>query len=108
MTAQPTLTVTDTAFHVEAYEKIEYSLRYADGAFAIGSPEIAYCYRPFGRCLMVVDETVYGLYGEQIDGQVAEQIGGGDDRPAAHQIIGTGGDRLGRRRDTFLLAGIAA
>jgi demethyl-4-deoxygadusol synthase len=64
--AQSSFTATDTAFHVEAYEKIEYSLRYADGAFAIGNPGIAEGYRPLGRCLMVVDETVYGLYGEQM------------------------------------------
>lgn len=68
MTGRPqsSLTATGTSFHVEAYEKIEYCLRYADGAFAIANPELAYCYRPFGRCLMVIDETVYGLYGEQI------------------------------------------
>src|ERR1700759_264266 len=60
--------VTGTEFHVEAYEKIEYSLRYADGAFAIGNTGIADSYRPFGRCLMVVDETVYDLYGEQMRG----------------------------------------
>jgi 3-dehydroquinate synthetase len=66
--AQPSLTVTGTEFHVEAYEKIEYSLRYADGAFAIGNTGIADSYRPFGRCLMVVDETVYDLYGEQMRG----------------------------------------
>lgn len=64
--AQSSFTSTDTAFHVEAYEKIEYSLRYADGAFAIGNPQIADSYRPFGRCLMVVDESVYGLYGTQM------------------------------------------
>lgn len=64
--AQPTLTATETAFHVEAYEKIDYSLRYVDGAFAIENAEIAYSYRRYGRCLMVVDETVYGLYGEQM------------------------------------------
>ncbi len=63
---QSSFTATETAFHVEAYEKIEYALRYADGAFALGSPELADCYRPFGRCLMVVDETVYGLYGKQM------------------------------------------
>ncbi|MBV9921425.1 MAG: sedoheptulose 7-phosphate cyclase [Pseudonocardia sp.] len=62
----PTFTATDTAFHVEAYEKIDYSLLYVDGAFAIGNPEIADSYRPFGRCLMVVDEAVYGLHGEQV------------------------------------------
>ncbi len=66
--AQPSLTATGTEFRVEAYEKIEYSLRYADGAFAIGNTEIADSYRPFGRCLMVVDETVYGLYAEQMHG----------------------------------------
>jgi 3-dehydroquinate synthase len=66
--AEPTLTATGTAFHIEAYEKIDYSLRYVDGAFATGNPEIADCYRPYGRCLMVVDENVYALYGEQLHG----------------------------------------
>jgi demethyl-4-deoxygadusol synthase len=64
--AQASFTATDTAFHVKAYEKIEYSLRYTGGAFAIGDPQIADSYRPFGRCLMVVDESVYGLYGAQM------------------------------------------
>jgi len=63
---QPSLTATDTAFHVEAYEKIEYSLRYVDGAFAAGNPAVASSYQRFGRCLMVVDSTVYDLYGEQM------------------------------------------
>jgi demethyl-4-deoxygadusol synthase len=62
----PVLTATDTAFHIEAYEKIDYSLRYVDGAFATGNSEIADAYRPYGRCLMVVDENVYSLYGEQL------------------------------------------
>jgi demethyl-4-deoxygadusol synthase len=66
--AHASFTATDKAFHVEAYEKIEYSLRYSDGAFAIGNTEIADSYRPFGRCLMVVDETVYGLYGVAMRG----------------------------------------
>jgi demethyl-4-deoxygadusol synthase len=64
--AQPTFTATDTAFHVEAYEKVDYALRYVDGAFAVGNSEIADGYRPFGRCLMVADETVYGLHGAQM------------------------------------------
>ena len=61
-----TLTVTDTAFHIEAYEKIDYSLLYVDGAFAIENSELADSYRSFGRCLMVVDDTVYSLYGAQM------------------------------------------
>lgn len=62
----PTFTATESAFHVEAFEKIDYSLLYVDGAFAIQNPEIADAYRPYGRCLMIVDETVHGLYGEQM------------------------------------------
>ncbi len=64
--SQATYTATETAFHVAAYEKIDYSLLLVDGVFAIDSTELADSYRPFGRCLMVVDETVYALYGEQI------------------------------------------
>jgi demethyl-4-deoxygadusol synthase len=63
---QATFTSTDRAFHVEGYEKIEFSLLYVNGAFKLENPEIADSYRQFGRCLMVVDKTVYGLYGEQI------------------------------------------
>ncbi len=64
--AGPALTATSTAFHVQAYEKIDYSLLYVDGAFAPQNTQIADSYRPFGRCLMIVDETVYRLYGEQM------------------------------------------
>jgi 3-dehydroquinate synthetase len=63
---EPTLTATDTAFHVEAYEKIDYSLRYVDGVFSPENTELAEIYRPYGRCLMVVDRTVHELYGEQM------------------------------------------
>ncbi len=68
MTVTPRATVraTETAFHVEAYEKIDYSLLYVEGAFAVENAEIAESYHQFGRCLMVVDETVYGVYGEQM------------------------------------------
>jgi 3-dehydroquinate synthetase len=63
----PVLTASERAFHVEAYEKIDYSLVYVDGVFEVQNPQIAHAYRPFGRCLMVVDETVLALYGSQID-----------------------------------------
>jgi 3-dehydroquinate synthetase len=63
-----TYTATDTSFLVEGYEKIDFSLVIVDGAFAPANPEIADCYRELGRCLMVVDEKVLRLYGEQIQG----------------------------------------
>jgi 3-dehydroquinate synthetase len=59
-------TATEFEFHVEAYEKIDYSLIYVDGVFAIENTELADSYRPYGRCLMVVDETVLDFYGDQI------------------------------------------
>jgi demethyl-4-deoxygadusol synthase len=66
VSARATLNATDTAFAVEAYEKIDYSLVFVDGAFAVENAELADSYRPWGRCLMVVDETVHVLYGEQM------------------------------------------
>ncbi len=63
---QASFTSTDNAFHVEGYEKIDFSLLYVEGAFRVANPEIADSYLSFGRCLMVVDQAVYGLYSEQI------------------------------------------
>jgi demethyl-4-deoxygadusol synthase len=63
---QASFAFTDRAFHVEGYEKIDFSLIYADGAFSLDQPEIADTYRQWGRCLMVVDATVYSLYGQPI------------------------------------------
>ncbi|MFC5137959.1 sedoheptulose 7-phosphate cyclase [Actinomycetospora rhizophila] len=64
MTIEPTLTTTDTTFHVEGYQKIDYSLVITDGVFAPGSTGLADAYRPYGRCLAVVDATVADLYGD--------------------------------------------
>jgi demethyl-4-deoxygadusol synthase len=63
---QATFTSTSKAFHVEGYEKIDFSLLYVEGAFRVSNPEIADNYLKFGRCLMVIDQVVYGLYDKQI------------------------------------------
>lgn len=60
------LEVTDTAFHVAGYEKIEYSLVYVNGVFHPQNSEIADTYKKFGRCLAVVDANVNRLYGQKI------------------------------------------
>ena len=62
---------TETAFHVEGYEKIEFSLVYVDSVFDINNPDIATEYQTLGRCLMVIDENVYELYKEQIENYFA-------------------------------------
>ena len=58
---------TETAFHVEGYEKIDFSLVFVNGAFDIKNPELAQRYNNFGRCLAVVDRNVNRLYGSQIE-----------------------------------------
>jgi demethyl-4-deoxygadusol synthase len=63
---QARVTMSPRAFHVEGYERIAYDLIYVDGVFSVDSTELADAYRPYGRALMVVDETVYRLYGDQI------------------------------------------
>jgi demethyl-4-deoxygadusol synthase len=60
------VTLCPNGFHVEGYERIEYDLLYVDGIFSPDSPELADSYRPYGRALMVVDETVYQLYGDDM------------------------------------------
>ncbi|SIS20054.1 sedoheptulose 7-phosphate cyclase [Williamsia sterculiae] len=64
---QAAVTADSRSFHVEGYEKIEYDLVYVDGVFDIDNAELADRYRPYGRCLMVADETVERLYGAQIE-----------------------------------------
>ena len=58
---------TETAFYVEGYEKIDFSLVFVNGAFDISNPELAQSYNNFGRCLAVVDRNVNRLYGSQIE-----------------------------------------
>jgi demethyl-4-deoxygadusol synthase len=60
-----TFIATDNAFQ-KGYEKVDPSSIYVDGVFKISNSEIGDSYRQFGRCLMVVDETVNSLHGLQI------------------------------------------
>lgn len=66
-TVQAKFTATETTFHVEGYEKIEFSFALVNGAFDLKNTQLAESYRPFGRCLAVVDHNVYRLYGSQIE-----------------------------------------
>jgi 3-dehydroquinate synthase len=63
---QARVTVSDKTFHVKGYERIEYDLTYVDGVFAIGNADLVDNYRSYGRALMVVDDTVYEIYGDAI------------------------------------------
>lgn len=65
-TIQANFVATESAFHVEGYEKIEFSLVYVEGAFDLKNTELAESYRKFGRCLAVIDAQVDRLYGRQL------------------------------------------
>ncbi len=65
-TVQARFEATETAFHVEGYEKIEFSLAFVNGAFDVKNRELADSYKVFERCLAVVDSNVHRLYGDQI------------------------------------------
>jgi demethyl-4-deoxygadusol synthase len=62
-----TFRATETAFHVQVLEPITFDLLYVEGAFAPENPQVADSFRSLGRCLMVVDEIVYDLYGAQME-----------------------------------------
>ncbi len=68
LTDEPTarLTATKSSFHVEAWEKIDYSLVCVNGVFEPANTELADSYRGYGRCLAIIDANVDRLYGERI------------------------------------------
>lgn len=70
-TMQARVVAGDRRFSVEGYERIEYDLVYVDGVFDVDNTELADAYRPYGRTLMVVDESVLALYGDKIDAYFA-------------------------------------
>ncbi|KAI0025790.1 Dehydroquinate synthase-like protein [Xylariomycetidae sp. FL0641] len=62
-------TVHETAggFHVEGYEKIEYDFTFVDGVFDVANPNLANCYKKWGRVLAVTDRNVYAIYGQVME-----------------------------------------
>ena len=62
-------TVRETAkgFHVEGYEKLSYDFEFLDGVFDTKNPQLANCYKVWGRVLAVMDANVYNVYGDQIE-----------------------------------------
>ena len=64
---QAKFAATETEFHVEGYEKIDFSLAFVNGLFDVKNIELADSYQGFGRCLAVVDHNVNRIYGLQIE-----------------------------------------
>lgn len=62
-----TVTSVDNGFHVEGYEKITYDFRFVDNVFDPKNKDLADCYRPWGRCLTIIDQNVHKLYGQALE-----------------------------------------
>ena len=62
-----TVIETKNGFHVDGYEKISYDFTFLDGVFNPENPQLAECYKRWGRVLAVTDLNVYNVYGEQIE-----------------------------------------
>ena len=57
---------TETAFHVESHQKIEFSLELVNQVFDLANPQLAESYTQAARCLAVIDYNVNRLYGAQM------------------------------------------
>lgn len=58
---------TKNGFHVDGYEKISYDFTLLDGVFNPENPQLADCYKHWGRVLAVTDLNVYNVYGDRIE-----------------------------------------
>lgn len=61
-----TVAETKAGFHVEGYEKIEYDFTFLDGVFNKNNPQLAECYKRWGRALAVMDKNIFDVYGEEM------------------------------------------
>lgn len=57
---------TSKGFEVCGYEKIEYDFEFLDGVFLVSNSQLAENYKPWSRCLAIMDLNIYNLYGKQI------------------------------------------
>lgn len=62
-------TVSETArgFKVQGVEVINYDFTFIDGVFDVQNPELAECYKRWGRVLAVTDANIYKVYGGQME-----------------------------------------
>ena len=58
---------TKNGFHVDGYEKISYDFTFLDGVFDAKNPQLAACYKQWGRVLAVTDMNVFDVYGDKME-----------------------------------------
>ena len=63
---QASVAETKSGFHVEGYEKIEYDFTFVDDVFSVSNAQLAKTYERWQRCLAVMDQNIYDVYGEKM------------------------------------------
>ena len=63
---QASVTETQQGFRVQGVEKIDYDFEFLDNVFSVGNEQLAKCYAGWQRCLAVMDQNIYDVYGEQM------------------------------------------
>lgn len=61
------VTETSNGFKVQGVEVINYDFEFLDNVFSKAHPQLANCYKKWGRCFMVADVNICELYGAQIE-----------------------------------------
>lgn len=64
---QASVVQTKSGFHVEGYEKIEYDFHFVDDIFNVQNGQLAKVYERWQRCLAVMDQNIYDVYGEKME-----------------------------------------
>lgn len=86
---------TGPGYVVEGSEDLNYSYSFIDGVFTVGKEDLAGMYKKWGRVLVLLDETVNGIYGDSIKAY----FGHYDITPTLHTFKG---GELHKNMDTML------
>ena len=62
-----TVSETPRGFKVQGVEIIDYDFTFIDGIFDVRKPDLADCYKRWGRVLAVTDANIYNIYGSQME-----------------------------------------
>ncbi len=58
--------IQSTTSSVSTSLEIDHSYHFVENVFDVKSPNLAELYKPWKRCLAIIDHCVYNIYGDQI------------------------------------------
>lgn len=60
------MTQRPNGIRIEGYKRIVYDFSFLDGVLDCRNSQLGDCFKQRGRCLAVMDENVYRIYGDRI------------------------------------------